>query len=1347
MARSEELQISTAKRAYRNAKEEGNRQEEARWANVIGDILKNRGEYVEALKWFRIDYDVSNKYLPEKQLLPTCQSLGEVYLRLEHYKDALIYQKKHLDLAKDANDLVEQQRASTQLGRTYHEMFLKSEDDHYSVQNAKKYFKSAMKLAQTLKENPPNNKSSFLKEYIDAHNNIGMLEVDLDNLDEALKFLAKGLAICDEEEVVEDDDGRSRLHHNLGNVYMELRRWAKAREHTEKDIMICKRIGHRQGEAKGYINLGELHYRVQRYDEAILCYQKALDLAKSMEDEDALVAQIDQNIKTVKEAINVMNDLKKEEQNLKKLKRNMVIAKGTPQERKFLLLQNSCLDCLIEKSAMIFAWLKHREFAKRKKRIASELCDKEKLSDAFLVVGESYQKLRDFSKAIKWYTKSWEGYKSIKNLEGQALAKINIGHVLDCNGDWTGALEAFKEGYRIAVEAKLPSIQLSALENMHYSHMIRFDNVEEARRLQLEIDKLKQSKVEELDEKHIATDRCSETDTEGDDHCSDDMSSACLEVLRKSSSNGSVPLAASGESNDDLPLISLIRPSKRSPKDKTTDTANNNISKEPDETSPKSLSKSTSNQQTVVGRKRVRLVLSDDEGDVPHQVECSARRLHKRPVDFAASDEFTRKISPASSDDKLQDTSPVASRSPSRPCNLVNIEESTCSYKSVGNRTVSNGKNTRSRSNAEVVIGSDYADSASKCDINDSENLLHRYNSPLKLQATDNEVDGCMEFKIDDNKINVAVSSFMAADKISIEPLKVELACLYYLQLPVEKRSKGLLPIIQNMECGGRPLESIENLDSLRNHLMNVSVDVLINGWIQKRLMKLYIDSCKELCETPNMKLLKKLYVSEVEDEVNVSECELQDISVIPLLNALHTHKGVALLDLSHNLLGNGTMEKLQRFFSSSGQKYGDLTLDLHCNRFGPTALFQICECPVLFTRLEVLNISGNRLTDACGSYLSTILEKCRALYSLNIERCSITSRTIQKVADALDTESVLSQLFIGHNNPISGNAISSLLGKLAILKRFSEFSLNGLKLSKTVVDGICHLAKTSCLSRLMLEGTAIGTDGALRLTRSLFSSTQEPLKLDLSFCGVASTYIYELNTNVIFISGILELHLGGNPIMQEGGNALSSLLLNPQCCLKVLNLKKCQLGMAGILQIVHALAENESLEELNLANNADTDKRLGILYCKPANSSESSQPNHIVSEPSLNPCSSKEFDELDPNYNKLEVADSEDDEVREETAASGFNDSSASSCQRRNSTLECQFIQELSIAIGLAKQLQVLDLSNNGLSVQASEALYNAWSSGSRAGLSWRHIKDQIVHLSVEGNKCCRLKSCCKKD
>ncbi|OMO57086.1 Leucine-rich repeat, ribonuclease inhibitor subtype [Corchorus capsularis] len=1349
MVRGEEVDINTAKRSYRLAKEEGNRQEEARWANVIGNILKNRGEYVEALKWLRLDYEVSNKYLPEKQLLATCQSMGEVYLRLGDYSNALKYQKKHLDLAEDAKDLVEQQRASTQLGRTYHELFLKSDNDPQSIRNAKKYFESAMNLAKILKENPLDSKS-FLKEYIDAHNNIGMLELDLDNFDVALKFLTKGLEICDEEEVAEDDDGRSRLHHNLGNVYLELREFDKAHEHIQKDIIICKRIEHCQGEAKGYINLGEMHYRHQQYDKAICCYRTALNLAKSMEDEGALVDQIDENIEVVNKAINVMDELTKEEQHLKKLVRNTIAAKGTPQERKFLLQQNSCLDRLIEKSATIFYWDKHREFAKEKTRIASELCDKEKISDAFLVVGESYHKVREFREAIKWYIKSWEGYKSIGNLEGQALAKINIGNVLDSKGDWTGALEAFEEGYRIAVEAKLPSVQLSALENMHYSHMIRFNNVEEARTLQSEIDELKQSKAEP-EANHIRTDYWPETDTEVDDNISDNISNADSRVMSKCNSNRSAHVAATEDFNDDVPLISLIQSSKRSLKSKAAQTGKYNSSTEPDKALSKSLSKSTNNQQTVVGRKRVRIILSDDEGDMNDEVEGSAGRLDKWPVDTAASDEFKSKIGRVCPDDKPQDFSPFAPTSPNRPSSLINIEESTCSYKLVSPKiTVSDGKVNRSLSNAENV-GSGFAGSSLKCDIKlhspddeDDVSVCHTSYAQLNL--------GYVTFKIDNSMIHLKVSSFLAADKRSMESIKVELACLYYLQLPVEKRSKGLLPIIQKMECGGRPLESLEIFDSLRNQLRKLLVDVFIDGWVQKRLMKLYIGSCKELSEEPNMKLLKKLYISEVEDEVNMSDCELQDISVAPLLNALHTHKGVAMLDLSHNLLGNTTMEKFQQFFSLSDQKYGGLTLDLHCNRFGPTALFQICECPVLFTRLEVLNISGNRLTDACGSYLSTILEKCKALYSLNVERCSITSRTIQKVADSLDSGSVLSQLLIGYNNPISGNAISNLLSKLATLKRFSDLGLNGLKLSKPVIDGLCRLAKTSCLSRLMLEGTGIGTDGALELTQSLFSSIQEPLKLDLSYCGIASTYVSELNTDLTFISGILELNLGGNPIMHEGADALASLLMNPHCCLKVLILNKCQLGVAGILQVLQALAVNDSLEELNLADNADLDKQLTLPNDLRNEGTEFLEPNPTISESSHKPYVSKELNDehglcaFNSDCNNLEVADSEDDEMRVDTAASRLNDSSASSCQR-NSSLECQLIQDLSTAIGIVKNLQFLDLSNNGFSKQASEALYNAWSSGSRVGLAWRHIENKIVHFSVEENKCCSVKPCCRKE
>uniref|UniRef100_I1P4X4 Uncharacterized protein n=1 Tax=Oryza glaberrima TaxID=4538 RepID=I1P4X4_ORYGL len=274
-------------------------------------------------------------------------------------------------------------------------------------------------------------------------------------------------------------------------------------------------------------------------------------------------------------------------------------------------------------------------------------------------------------------------------------------------------------------------------------------------------------------------------------------------------------------------------------------------------------------------------------------------------------------------------------------------------------------------------------------------------------------------------------------------------------------------------------------------------------------------------------------------------------------------------------MLGNQTIERLQQIFSSSSQTYGGLTLDLHCNRFGPTALFQICECAVMTNRLEVLNLSGNRLTDACGSYLFTVLQKCKALYSLNVEQCSITSRTVQKMADALHEGSALSHLSLGNNNPISGNTMLSLLSKLASLKRFSELSLTGIKLSKLMVDKLCVLAQSSCLSGFLLGGTYIGSGGATKLTEALSCASQELLRLDLSNCGLTTPDFSQLCTNLSQIN-IVDLNLGGNSFTLEECDAIRALLSNPQCSLRSLTLDRCNLGLAGTVGIIQALAGEE---------------------------------------------------------------------------------------------------------------------------------------------------------------------------
>ncbi|KAG0492321.1 hypothetical protein HPP92_005719 [Vanilla planifolia] len=1131
-------EIRAAKIGYKEAVRDGNHEDEARWANVIGNLLKRRGEYVEALRWLRIDYEVSSKYLPQKQLLATCQSLGEVYLRLERFKEALIYQKKHLQLANDSDDSIEQQRASTQLGRTYHEMFLRSENDHYAIRNAKKYFKLAMKLVQSLKDNPPSRKSClFLNEYIDAHNNIGMLEMDLDNLEEAEKTLLEGLKICDEEEVNVDDDGRSRLHHNLGSVYLELREWSKAREHIEKDVIICKRIGHAQGEAKGFINLGELHYRVQKYDEAILCYQRALDIARSMEDEDSLVEQISQNIKTVEEAIKVLETLKKDEQKLKKLMRSTIDSRGTANERKCLLEQNICLDSLIEKSSMIFMWPKHLEFAKRKKRVADELCDKEKLSDSFLVIGESYQKLRKF-------------------------------------GDWAGALEAFEEGYRMAIKGNLPSVQLSALDNMHYSYMIRFDNVEEARKLQIEMQNVKRLLSEDQIGRRVDKDYCSETETEGFEGFEvSDATSGDSHEIRNPSTIERKTCTLVGDELDDVPLRMLVRKHKKPSKlkissFKTKNKSDNSLA----EGFSGDLTKHVDSHPSPC-RKRVRVVLSDGENDEPDKVDQPGKRIHGSPIDDGTA--FYGDVRRLVSDGQVnlpdvsdrQNMVPYNASKDMRGISHVEIEESACSFKSKGSGSIAD--------NHYPGVSPE---------VNDGKGLI---------PSVDN-YDWPVMVKIDQDLICVDLSFCWMGNILDIDYLKADVANMYYLWLFAKKRSKGMVPVILKLVCCGKVLDSQQMISDVKGLLSRKDcIEAVINR--------------------------------------------------------------------------NETLEKIQQTFASSSQKYGGLTLDLHCNRFGPTALFQICECSVMFTRLEVLNLSQNRLTDACGSYLSTILENCKALCILKVEECSITSRTIQKITESLHVGSNLTHLSIGKNVPISTSAMVNLLSKLSSLKRFSELSLIDIRLNKTMIEGLCQFAGSCNLSALFLGGTCIGVEGTVKLVETFCSGPQELLKLDLSSCGITSDVIAKICSNAVQIGSITELNLGGNSIGNEGCCALENMLIDPQCGLKYLILDRCHLGFGGILRIVSVLAGNESLEELRLAGNANIARDRALEY-------------HTTVDATT---STKECT-ISKGSGELEVADSEEE------------DASSDCPGKRKPLIRCQLINELSMGIASTNQLQLLDLSCN---------------------------------------------------
>lgn len=179
-----------------------------------------------------------------------------------------------------------------------------------------------------------------------------------------------------------------------------------------------------------------------------------------------------------------------------------------------------------------------------------------------------------------------------------------------------------------------------------------------------------------------------------------------------------------------------------------------------------------------------------------------------------------------------------------------------------------------------------------------------------------------------------------------------------------------------------------------------------------------------------------------------------------------------------------------------------------------------------------------------------------------------------------------------------------------------------------------------------------------------------------------------------------------------QGGIALASLVENPRCRLKVINLSKCQLGLSAVVGILQALADKASAEELNLSENALEDEY-----------------NTLVNR----------------NLYELEVADSEGEEDELANEKPCVDDLDKGSMNSYQSESKSTFIQQLSSAISMAKHLRLLDVSNNGFSEQVGETLYNAWSTDLRASLTTgRHIEGRTIHLSVEPNQCCNIKPCC---
>jgi len=191
---------------------------------------------------------------------------------------------------------------------------------------------------------------------------------------------------------------------------------------------------------------------------------------------------------------------------------------------------------------------------------------------------------------------------------------------------------------------------------------------------------------------------------------------------------------------------------------------------------------------------------------------------------------------------------------------------------------------------------------------------------------------------------------------------------------------------------------------------------------------------------------------------------------------------------------------------------------------------------------------------------------------------------------------------------------------------------------------------------------------------------------------------------------------------------------------------------------VTSCVEENESLEELNLAGNIELEqhKSHGNNETSKKSSTDMSDAVNKLQSASKGVCKldqaegkpeHNENEQEEPDLDHLEAADSYDNNLRGAGAESGLDDTCTSQGKANASQPENRPIEGLATSISNLRQLQLLDLSDNGFSREAADMLFNAWCSGSRAGLAKRHVKGQTLHLCIQGRRCCGLKPCCKKD
>lgn len=251
--------------------------------------------------------------------------------------------------------------------------------------------------------------------------------------------------IIDKSEEINEKESKAEALFNLGNLFIDLRKFDKGLSHTEQALEIFKEFDNEKGIAKCERNIGYIKQHDNEFKESIEHYKESIKYAEDIDDESILVSSYFELGSTY----SLIGDHKN---SIKFLKKSVPILEFLEDYTDLSEVYNRMGDQYMKNGN----WTKAKECFDESMKYSEKLDNKIFVGWSSFNAAELLTKTSDITEAKSYIQESKEVLKTTDNRSGLAAVYKVEGIIAKTEGDYEKAIEKLKKSIDILKELDIP---------------------------------------------------------------------------------------------------------------------------------------------------------------------------------------------------------------------------------------------------------------------------------------------------------------------------------------------------------------------------------------------------------------------------------------------------------------------------------------------------------------------------------------------------------------------------------------------------------------------------------------------------------------------------------------------------------------------------------------------------------------------------------------------------------------------------------------------------------------------------------------------------------------------------